>query len=117
MEKKDKGHCYFGNLHYHTNDASTYQCGTASYTLYMYFQYADRQVKDVINGGTRRIQVKYNNEQVKPTFIVEKETSPGVWSTITPAWHTFAADNNSARVNLPSSGKYRIRYQHPNGCS
>nr|WP_314752117.1 T9SS type B sorting domain-containing protein [uncultured Capnocytophaga sp.] len=101
---------------YH-NDASTYQCGTASYTLYMYFQYADRQVKDVINGGTRRIQVKYNNEQVKPTFIVEKETSPGVWSTITPAWHTFAADNNSARVNLPSSGKYRIRYQHPNGCS
>jgi guanylate kinase len=25
MEKKDKGHCYFGNLHYHTNDASTYQ--------------------------------------------------------------------------------------------
>ena len=25
MEKKDKGHYYFGNLHYHTNDASTYQ--------------------------------------------------------------------------------------------
>ena len=33
----------------------------------MYFQYADLQVKDVINGGTKRIQVKYNNEQVKPT--------------------------------------------------
>ena len=33
MEKKDKGHCYFGNLHYHTNDASTYQllCQNAKY--------------------------------------------------------------------------------------
>ena len=33
MEKKDKGHCYFGNLHYHTNDASTHQllCQNAKY--------------------------------------------------------------------------------------
>ena len=52
----------------------------------------------------------------KNTFTVEKETSLGVCPTITPAWHTFAANNNSARVNLPSPSKYRIRYQHPNGC-
>ena len=33
MEKEDKGHRYFGSLHYHTNDTSTYQllCQNAKY--------------------------------------------------------------------------------------
>lgn len=33
MEREDKGHRYFGSLHYHTNDASTYQllCQNAKY--------------------------------------------------------------------------------------
>ena len=109
---------YVGGL-YH-NDISVYQCGSAQYGLYMYFGHIERKVKDVINGGTIAVGVRYNNDQIKPTFIVEKETSPGVWTTITTAvWYDFGADNNSAKVNLTASGagKYRIRYKHPDACS
>ena len=101
-------------------DFSTNQCGTAQNIVYVYFGYTGRNVKNVDKGGTINVNVKYNNEKVKPTFIVEKETSPGVWTTITTAvWYDFGTDNNSARVNLTASGsgRYRISYQHPDGCN